>query len=670
MERIAANRVQSLVSTCTLAAVLGFVGIVDESVALIGLALWITFEIVQTLRSFYLPKRLEALAAGIDVEQLNPGRWPVTLRAAVGPVLTIFIAAASGGVVTGLVTGSSHSGLSLVWHENPASRQPLGDLAILSGGIGLLGIGPVAVAVVAVLLAWRNPLVLLLAAGSGAFMLAALTLFYEPFPGDITRMDGHARNFALVAILLALAIRLAELRIRYRYAAAAGLLAMATWPTAASPARALSLGIERGIQMSNVTPAPREFYEWFQGRHAVKRFRSDAIANFIRKHTPADARVLSPYPDELTIATGRPNASGFAHLLHIIVGRGPEYKDAIRFLEPAAIRQLGIAYVHATETWKAELPERAQQWLDNPDLFELLVRDGADDLYRVRTKFLNLKAPPSQGSFEALRQAIPASTSVYFSPDVNPQDSLRAAAVLPQAQLFGELQPSALHIFASLKPAPLGNTDPDVIVTSSHLAPSALDPAARQPIWWSDAISVYAPNDAIRPVMDPPTRHVSVKLSDVRVVDERIAFTASFTDRASDRLTGQDLVVIAASYSRWAFPNSPRTDRRYLAPARSFTGQLQPVPETDSHEYFHLYEFDPRTATLALWDGTGYARLESLGREYDPGVWLLAMRLLHRQHEAALIPVLRVELTESNDYTYIAYQGSIHAMLVPVAQAP
>ena len=94
------------------------------------------------------------------------------------------------------------------------------------------------------------------------------------------------------------------------------------------------------------------------------------------------------------------------------------------------------------------------------------------------------------------------------------------------------------------------------------------------------------------------------------------------------------------------------------------------MPETDSHEYFHLYEFDPLTATLALWDGTGYARLESLGREYDPGVWLLAMRLLHRQHEAALIPVLRVELTESNDYTYIAYQGSIHAMLVPVAQAP
>ena len=109
----------------------------------------------------------------------------------------------------------------------------------------MLGLGPAAVALIAVLLAWRNPLVLLLAAGSSAFLLAALALFYEPFPGDLTRMDGHARNFALIAVLLALAIRLATLRTRYRYVAAAGIIALATWPTAASPARALSLGLER-----------------------------------------------------------------------------------------------------------------------------------------------------------------------------------------------------------------------------------------------------------------------------------------------------------------------------------------------------------------------------------------------------------------------------------------
>ncbi len=670
LERVAVGRERTLTSACTLAAVLGFVGLVDESVALIGLALWIAFELSQILKSFHLRKRLQTASVSGNPDQLNYGRWPDILRVAAGPALTVVLLVASGGVVTGLVTGSSHSGLSLVWHENPSSRRPLGDLTVESGGVGMLGLGPAAVALVAVLLAWRNPFVLLLAVGSSAFLLAALALFYEPFPGDITRMDGHARNFALIAVLLALAIRLAALRTRYRYVAAAGIIALATWPTAASPARALSLGIERGIQLSNMPPGPREFHQWFQGRHAVKHFSSDAIADFIRTHTPADARVLSPYPDELTIATGRPNASGFAHHLHIIVGRGPEYKDAIRFLEPAAIRQLGIDYVHTTEAWKAELPAHAQQWLANPELFELLIRSRADALYRVHPAFLSLRTSPAQGSFEALRQAVPPSTSVYLSPDLEPQDLLRVAAALPQAQLLGKLQPSALHLFTDLESAPLGTSKPDVIVTSTYLAPSAFDPSARQPVWWNDTIAVYAPTDAIKPVMDPPAPHVSLRMSEVRMVDSRIAFTATFTDRSSDRWTGQDWVVIPASDSRWAIPDRPASARRYQAPARSFTGQLQPVAETDIHEYLYLYQFEPRTATLAQWDGSGYATLEYLGRDYEPGIWLLAMRLLHRQHEAALIPVLRVELTESNDYTYIAYQGSIDAMLVPVAQAP
>ncbi len=422
-----------------------------------------------------------------------------------------------------------------MWHENPASRQPLGELEELSGGVGLLGMGPVVVAAVAVLLPWRSPLVLLLAASSGAFLLAALTLFYEPFPGDITRMDGHARNFALVAVLLALGIRLATVRSGYRYAAAASLIALVTWPTAASPARALSLGLERGAQLSIMSRGPREFHEWFQGRHAVKRFKSDTIADFIREHTPADARVLSPHPDALTIAAGRPSASGFAHLLHIIVGRGPEYNDALRFLEPAAIRQLGIDYVHATETCTAELPNCAQQWLVAPELFELLARDGADALYRVRPTFLNLNAPPARGSFEALRRAIPGTASVYISPDVELRAALRIAATLPHAQLFGDFQTSILHMLSRLRAEPLDDHEPDLVDTSFRLAPATSAFTARRPLWWNDGIAVHAPTGTIPYIMDSPTTHFSVRLSDVREQQNRISFTATFIDRATDR---------------------------------------------------------------------------------------------------------------------------------------
>ena len=665
LERIAAGRERSLTSTCILAAVLGFVGLVDESVALIGLALWIAFELAKLLRSFHLQKRLKKQPRDGDFDQLNYGRWPVIMRAAAGPALTIVLLAASGGVVTGLVTGSSHSGLSLMWHENPASRRPLGELEGLSGGVGLLGIGPVVVAAVAVLLAWRNPLVLLLAAASGAFLLAALTLFYEPFPGDITRMDGHARNFALVAVLLAIGIRLAALRSRYRYAVAAILIALVTWPTAASPARALSLGLERGVQLSNTSSGPREFHEWFQGRHAVKRFKSDTIADFIREHTPADARVLSPHPDALTIATGRPNASGFAHLLHIIVGRGPEYKDAIRFLEPAAIRQLGIDYVHATETWTAELTDRAKQWLVNPELFELLVSDGTDVLYRVRPTFLNLDAPPTQGSFEALRRTVPRTASVYISSDVEPQAALRVAATLSHAKLFGHLQTSVLHMLPRLPAEPLDDHEPDLVVTSSRLAPAAFAPTARRPLWWNDGVSVYAPTGAIPYIMDPPTTHFSVQLSDVREHQNRTLFTATFVDYATDRWTGQDWVVISTDDSSWLLPDNSTVGRRTHPPARSFKGQLQPVHETKVHEYTYLYEFDPRAALLSLWDGTSYASLEHFGRDLQPGTWMLAVRVLSGIQEAAVIPILTFTLMENDNYSYHVYDGSISTMLIP-----
>ena len=665
LERIAAGRERSLTSTCILAAVLGFVGLVDESVALIGLSLWIAFELARILWAFHLRKRLKTTPADDYIDQLNYGHWPAIWRAAAGPALTIVLLAASGGVVTGLVTGSSHSGLSLMWHENPASRRPLGELEELSGGVGLLGMGPVVVAAVAALLAWRNPLVLLLAAGSGAFLLAALTLFYEPFPGDITRMDGHARNFALVAVLLALGIRLAALRSGYRYAAAASLIALVTWPTAASPARALSLGLESGVQLSNTSPGPREFHEWFQGRHAVKRFKSDTIADFVREHTPANARVLSPHPDALTIATGRPNASGFAHLLHIIVGRGPEYKDAIRFLEPAALRQLGIDYVHATETWKAELPDRAQQWLVDPKLFELLIRDGSDALYRVRPTFLNLDDPPAQGSFEALRRAVSETASVYISHDIEPQASLRVAAALRHAQLFGHLETSVLHMLSRLPAEPLDDREPDMVVTSSRLAPAAFAPFARRPLWWNDGIAVYAPTGAIPYIMDPPTRHFSVNLSDVHEHQNRILFTATFTDQATDRWTGQDWVVIPTDSSSWLLPDNSTVGRRTHPPARTFKGQLQPVPETTIHKYIYLYEFDPHAGLLSLWDGTSYASLKHMSRHFQPGNWILAVRILSGSREAALIPILRFTQTARDSYSYDIYDGPISAMLIP-----
>ena len=665
LERITVGRIRSWTSLCMLAAILGFAGLADESVALIGLAVWIAFEILQTFRLFQSRRHLETQQQGSDASPQHNDLWTIILRAAVGPALTVVLLTASGGVVTGLLTGSSHAGFALAWHENPASRRPLGELAETAGGLGVLGLGPLAVATAAVLLAWRNPLILLLAIGSGAFLLAALALRYEPSPADVSRLDGHARNFALLALLIALGLRLGTLRTRYRYLAVAGLLALVTWPTAAAPARSLSLGLDRGLQLSNMPPGPRDFHEWFQGRHAVKQFRSEKVASHIREHTPPDARVLSPHPHEMTIATGRPNASGLLNLQHFLKGTGPEYEDAIRFLEPSAIRKLGIDYVHTTDTWVAKLPDRAVRRLNDPLLFESVVRDGTDALYRITPAFFELDSPPANQSYEALGHVVPATSSVYLSPDINARDAIRASVALSHAQQFGDVDTSVLHLLSKLPMDPLRNREPDLVVTSSHMAPAAFAPDNRRPIWWNNSLSVYAPSDAIEPITDPPPRHFSVDLSDVRIVDKRVAFTTTFTDRASDRWTGQDWVVMSVEDSPWAFPDRSRTSRRTQAPARTFKGQIQPVAETNTHEYFYLYEFHVNTAALTVWDGNSYVILDELSRDFGPGVWMLAVRLLRGSEEVALVPLLRFELNANGDFSFKSYDGSLDAMLAP-----
>ena len=160
---------------------------------------------------------------------------------------------AGGGVITGVLTGSSGSGLSLGWIEDGWQRRPLDSMDPLSGGVGLLGLGVVPVVGLALLLDWRNRLVLGLAAASGASLLAALTLQYQYAQHDVVRFDGHARNFALLVLLVALARRSCMLRAGWRYAAAALAVLLVTWPTVAAPVRVLGQGLSRGPQFATPT---------------------------------------------------------------------------------------------------------------------------------------------------------------------------------------------------------------------------------------------------------------------------------------------------------------------------------------------------------------------------------------------------------------------------------
>ena len=642
LERVASGSRWSWPAALTLAGLVGFLGLVDETVAPAVLMLWGLVEASRVIRA--RPTRSAFPLAAV--------------RAAAGPALAAALLAGGGGVLTGVLTESAGAGeLSFAWPIDPRDRGAVSSATALAGGLGILGFGSLIVAGTAVL-ASRDRLVLILVTGSGVLLLAALSLRYEAAPHDVVRFDGHARNFALLALMVALSARLATMRPRRRYAAAVLIVAFITWPTVATPVRKLGLAVGHGVQLANAQPGRNEFGEWYwwMGRHPLERFPSNAIADWIRTHTSVDARVLSPTPHAMTVATGRPNASGFIQFLHPRPTTGPEYLDAIRHLEPAALERLDIEYVHAPDDWVAGLPNRAAQRLANPQYFEPLLRDGAEVLYRVRSAFVQLDIAPTPGSYESLRQAAPARSTVYLSPATDSLNTFRAVAVLPHTQLLGSPHESALHLTnlhlqADYRPTPISDETADLIVTSARLAPSMFRPGARHPILWNDEIAVYAPDGLVVPTMAPPPRDFSVRLSDIRSESGRLAFTATLKNQSGTGWTGQDWIVVSADASPLSLPHFREADEGI----QWFAGQIAPQSGTIIHEY----QFDPRTATLLLDSERGMQPLPSAGNGLSQGAWVLGLRLRNDYRLVGFVPVVKFDISQFDDVAYQVYEGEL-----------
>ncbi len=635
-----------------LALLVGFLGLVDEAVAPIVLALWVLFEAVSLVQA----RRERPIVGEIP-------------RAAAGPLLAALLLAVGGGVITAVLFGEDAGALSFGWIGDTSVRQPLASFTAWSGGLGLLALGPLVLAGGAVLLAWRDRYSLALAAAASAFVVAALTLQYEARQEDVTRLDGHARNFGLLAVMLGASVRLRALRPCWRWAAGAVIVGLVTWPTVVSPLRAIGPGISQGVLLANASMEAREAEATATWRREVyPRFRSARIAGYIRDHTDIEARTLSPHPTAMSTATGRPNASGFIQATHLLYEVGPEYQDATRYLEPAALRRLGVAYVHAPDAWIEELPDRARRWLHDPELFELLVRDGGDALYRVRPAFLELEAPPVPASHEALRRSVPPSAVVYLDPAIQSTFALRTAFTLAHARLVGEVYPDRMHMRTDLGIEPPGEHMPDVVVVPHWFTPSMFPPAARQPIWWNDGVTVYSPNGAIAPLMNftPGNwRSLTARMSDVVERNQQISFALTLHNWEPERWTGQDWIVVETTEA--GLPVYPGFGRP--AAERWFPGEVLSQP--GAIEAF--YSFDPRSGRLVAGAGDGQIGAEGDDDPLGPGRWTLAMRLIRAvdrggyvAHEhVGFIPLLRVDISESGDAMVEVFEGDLNARLRP-----
>ncbi len=631
-----------------LAALFGFLGLTSSTLTPIVFVLWAGLEAVWFMRS-----RRAGAAQRSDL-----------IRPASGLALAALLLLA-GGWFTSILDDSSSSGLAIGWNQYLGRWRLLGALDRLPGGVGILGLGPLAVAGVAVLLARRDRLVQALAAGTGLLLLAAAPLVYEPVPGDVSRIEGHARNFALYALLLALGIHLAGLRSgRWRYAAAAAVAALVTWPTVAQPVRNVGLGLRDGLELSNAQPVPPEAERRIKNRYALESLPSDRIAAYIRNNTPVEARVFSPYPNQMTYATGRPNASGFAGHVHLEHAYGPEFQDTLNYLEPRAIARLGYEYVHAPDSWVESLPGKAVTRLNDPNLFELLVRDESGSLYRVLPALLGMDTPPPPASYEALRQAVPASATVFLPGGFATRAGVRAASALSHTRLYGAMKLANLHLRSSWPIEPLDGRVPDLIIMSPHFVPWMLPPAARRPIWWNEHTAAFTVDGTVGPIMPPPPRveplPFSVRISDARVADGQIAFTASFDDRAPERWTGQDWIVIALDDSPWGIPKHFLPDGYTPASAAWFPGQIGPGWGQTSRRY----EFDFRAGSLAVRGEDGaLTPFESSEWIRGSGSYVLAVRLRHEYQpgywrDAAIIPVLKITVSETGEVLYRVHQDA------------
>ena len=633
----------------TIAGLVGFLGLLSTTLVPVVLVVWTGLAVL-----YFTRVRQDASVPR------------VALRLGAGPVLAGLLLLGGGGAFTGILDGSPPSGLTPTQGLDSGHWQALGALDARLGGIGLLGLGPLALAGLALALAWRDRLVTTLAVSAGLLVLAWLALDYRPAPWDLNRLAGHGRNLALVALLLALATRMVSLRPRWRRAAGALLVSLIVWPTIVAPARSLGLAVGHGVQVANARWVQLELLD--QGvdvpmRRFQLRAMSDRVADYIRAHTAVDARVLAtvwPYWN-VFLATGRPNNAGFTDVIYLIYHPGPEYWDARHYLDPEAIRRLGLRYVHATDVWAASLPPRAKAWLANPNLFELLIRDGDEAFYRVRPAFLELKAAPHPESFEALR-AVPSATTVYLAPQALWLEKLRLASALSHVRLVGSISSLSLHR-RTPEPwtvEPLDELVPDLIVMPASVEPWTwmFPPSGRQPVWQNSEIAIYAPNGALAPITPPKTSFepppVAVRISDVRAADRRLIFTMSYDEQAPDLWTGQDWVIIELADGPWESPAAFLEHGRGPVIAKWFAGLISP----GAAEVSHTYELDVSAATLGVSDEAGnFVPLESSDGRLVSGTWILAMRLQHEWRpnnwrEAAFIPVITFHIAETGAVTY------------------
>ena len=176
LERAARLERTAWPAAIALAGLVGFLSLVSPTLVPVAGIAWAALAAWQIMRA----RRSGTVA-------------PEALRSGAGLVLAVVLVLAGGGAFARILGGAPSSGFELAPGFHEAHWHALGTLTARPGGLGLLGLGPLAVAGVAVALARRDRLVLALAAGAGLLALAWMVLTYPPAPWDVSIVSPDTR---------------------------------------------------------------------------------------------------------------------------------------------------------------------------------------------------------------------------------------------------------------------------------------------------------------------------------------------------------------------------------------------------------------------------------------------------------------------------------------------
>ena len=402
-----------------------------------------------------------------------------------GPVTdTVFGPAATGaGRSVALQVGFSPDLMNPVVFEEPAPgtfAAAVGlrwiHLAILAAGIALLTRKRLALGLCGVGIA-----------GGVLFQSVAYTVH-----DDASRLVTYSSFYSAIAVAGFLPGIVRRMPAALAVAAGSATVAFALLPTLVpelTPAVRLT---GSGVEIAPLTQRGLVNRLAERSRYALEFDAGERIFAWIRDNTPADARILSPWPSALTIATGRFGVFAPTGAIQNEAIAGPEFIDAWSSLAMQPITALGVHYLHVTADAVDTLNRQGIR-IEETGGFRLLFDTFDEPLPERRHRMYEVLNPqPSEGVnfVSGLSRRLRADSSVFMG-DALSKHAAAALAYELRGHTLVRTSPVPGHIRVPLTVERPSGQDIDYAIFPEWHRPVELNLTQDDAVWHGAGSRLY-----------------------------------------------------------------------------------------------------------------------------------------------------------------------------------